>query len=243
MARTSKSDKNLSFILYDERRAPSYFEVNRPLLRKVLLVLPLIAFVSSLALLVVAVYFKTISLQAERREPKIIQELRAQNQDLESSISKLQQEAKLFEDRLAQGSGDSEFMPLNIFKAAPGMQDLTGNPSFALENFEADLNNSKVTIRFNIVNTTKENERLAGYIFVAMRSGDVLQIYPRGSFGQDDFSITFNRGESFVTSRFRPVEVSFPVASDQKEALIKVVIFSRTGDILHKKTFAKSFTY
>ncbi len=241
MARSPKDDKNLSFILYDEVKAPSYFEVNRPLLKKVLIILPLIAFISCFALLVVAVYFKTISLQAERREPEIIKDLRDKNQELAQEITKLQSDAKLFEERLAKGSGDSEYMPLNIFKAAPGMQDLTGAPSFALENFEADLNNGKVNIRFNIVNTTKENERLAGYIFVAMKMGDSLQMYPRGSFGAEDFSIPFNRGESFVTSRFRPVEVSFNTLSEQKEALIQVVIFSRTGDILHKRTFAKSF--
>lgn len=241
MARPSKNDKNLSFILYDEVKAPSYFEVNRPLLRKVLIILPLIAFISCFALLVVAVYFKTISLQAERREPEIIKELRGQNTELETQITKLESEAKLFEDRLAKGSGDSAYMPLNLFKAAPGMQDLTGAPSFALENFEADSAAGKINIRFNIVNTTKENERLAGYIFVAMKTGDTLQMYPRGAFGAEDFSIAFNRGESFVTSRFRPVEVSFANVGDHKEALIQVVIFSRTGDILHKRTFAKAF--
>ncbi len=241
MARSPKSDKNLSFILYDEVKAPSYFEVNRPLLKKLLIILPLIAFISCFALLVIAVYFKTISLQAERREPEIIKELRNTNVELAGQIKKLETEAKLFEERLAGGSGDSAYMPLNLFRAAPGMQDLTGNPSFALENLEADVANGKTNIRFNIVNTTKENERLAGYIFVAMKTGDILQMYPRGAFGAEDFSITFNRGESFVTSRFRPVEVSFNNLGDHKEALIQVVIFSRTGDILHKRTFAKSF--
>lgn len=243
MSSSPKSDKNLSFILYEENKAPNYFEVNRPLLGKLLIGLPLIAFLSAGALLAGAVYFKSISLKAELREPKIIRELRGQNKVLEGQIQKLQTEAKLFENKLAQGSGDSELMPLNLFKAAPGMQDLTNNPSFSLENFEAELASGKVAIKFNIVNTTKENERLAGYIFVAMRSGDTLQMYPRGSFNQDDFSITFNRGESFVTSRFRPVELAFPLPEGARDALIKVVIFSRTGDILHKKTLAKNFDY
>ena len=240
---TTKQDKNFSFILYEESKAPNYFEVNRPLLGKLLIALPLVAFISAAALLATAVYFKSISLKAELSEPRIMRELRTENLALQGQISKLQAETKLFESKLAQGSADSDLMPLNIFKAAPGMQDLTNNPAFSLDNFEAELAGGKVAIKFNIVNTTKENERLAGYIFVAMRSGDTLQLYPRGSFNPDDFTITFHRGESFVTSRFRPVELAFPLPEGARNALIKVVIFSRTGDILHKKTLAKNFTY
>ena len=173
----------------------------------------------------------------------IIKELRDNVSDLENRLAETQVLTKNLEDRLAKGDTSTDIIrnTMGLFLPVPGMQDLTRTPNLAVEYIEPVISGDRIQLKFNIINQTKDNQKLAGYIFVMMKHAGKIHVFPENSIEESEFKIKFNSGESFATQRFRPVDnVFFPYKSGNiEEFLFKVLIFSRTGDLLYKQLVSK----
>lgn len=233
------SQKKLSVILYQDGDKPKYYELNKAQMKTLIVGLPILTSISIILLIVGALSLKTLRVQAERKEPKIILDLRSELADLEK---KSEDVFKLNEELISKLSTSTEqvgpsTLPLTLFRTTPGQQDLSQTPSLNVEDFEFNLKEKEVHIKFNLVNQDPDGPRQTGTIFIIMMTGNTYTFYPQDALSPDETKLVFNKGEFFSAARFRPVEARMILPPRFGSALFKVLIFSRTGDLVAKKIF------
>tara|TARA_R110000868_G_scaffold226115_13_gene478652 strand:- start:3134 stop:3868 length:735 start_codon:yes stop_codon:yes gene_type:complete len=240
MAKAREQDK-LSFILYTKQLAPRYYEISRNYFKFLTVGLPVITFICIGGLIAFAVYFKQLEVLAKRKEPVVINNLREDNLALTNKINELDLLNKSLENKLASPvQTDREFGTLSLFKQVQGQKDLSKSPALTLEEVEVVPVDNDIALNFKIVNATKDGSRQAGYLFVIMKAGNQIALYPEDAFERDEMQLSFNKGEYFATSRFRPVRAVFPRVSGTREVLFKIVIFSATGDLVQKQIVSQA---
>ncbi|MCB9061013.1 MAG: hypothetical protein H6622_05790 [Halobacteriovoraceae bacterium] len=238
MSEQTKNVNRLTFILYEGGHPPKYFSIEKRILRSIFFGLPTITILCIILVIGGSIYFKEIISMAEKKEPVIIEKLKTENQDLAAQINEVTLENTELKNKL-NSSEVPDINILSIFRSIPGQVDKSKVPLLAIQDLEVPYTTEKVTLRFNLVNVTENNRVLTGYIYIIARIGNSIQIYPEDSFPQDDMQLIFNKGESFLTSRFRPVEANFIKTQDIVRVSFKVLIFSRTGDLIHKQIISK----
>lgn len=232
--------KKLSVILYQDGDKPKYYELNKSQMKTLLVGLPLITAISLGLLIVGALSLKTLRVQAERKEPKIIQDLRQELGELQKKSTDVFALNDELIEKLAttEATGTTaQQVPLTLFKITPGQQDLSQTPSLNVEDFEYILEGEEVLIKFNLVNQNPDGPRQTGTIFIIMMTGNTYTFYPQDAMSEDETKLVFNKGEFFSAARFRPVEARMILPPRLGKALFKVLIFSRTGDLVSKKIF------
>lgn len=238
---STKSSKKLSFLLYDEHKGPVFISTDKRKLKFVLYFLPIVTIIAMLIILAGSVYFKQIREMARRKEPATIKILKSKNTELTTRVEELQKLNTSFEKKLSAGTaGASKFATLSLFRPTAGQQDLSSTPVLSIEEPSLSKVDSTLTVKFDIINQTKESRKLAGYIHVIMSTPNKMNFYPLHEIGSEDMLVSYNQGESFAFSRLRHVVATFDVTSiNAPKALFKILIFSRTGDLLFKKLVAK----
>ncbi len=235
----TKSEKKLSFVLYEDNTPPRFYQVNRGLIRFCLYGLPTLSLLCVLVVAAGGVYFEKLKRMAERKEPAIIRELKEEKAELLASNKLIQQERDSLEKKLSQGVDSSDGLGfLSLFKKSAGRIDRSSSPEMQLEEVEVVKIKDKVSLNFKIINMTKDDSRLSGYLFVIMQTGNQLEVWPSGVFDNEAMQVAFGNGEFFATSRFRPVQAKF-ATQPSSQALFKVIIFSRTGDLMFKQLISK----
>ena len=240
----NKNQDQYSFIVYSKEKSPQMYQISKGMVALLYYGLPFVTLFSVLLLAGFILYFDQIRLSVEKKEPIIIAKLRAEKNELETQLNESLEFAKDLEKKLlAPTTFAGGSSTLSYFKVTPGFQDDSSTPIFAIEEGEAFNDQKNIHFRFNIINLDQKNEKRAGYVWILMKSADRLFFYPAQTGNTDEFQFNFSEGESFATTRFRPVEALFPLPSKgQDNFLFKVLIFSRTGDLIHKQTFIKNIT-
>ena len=234
----SSLKKQFSFLVYQDNEIPKYYKVNPWRTKIYLFVLPSITLLSILAILGVGVYFKQIREYARKKEPEIFQQLRDKNDQLTAKVGELTALSSTLEAKLGQASGGAEASgvhALGLFQIPPGLQDKSARPNFSIREQKLKIQNGRIKFTFNIHNESKGQEKLAGYFFVLMKHQKGYQIYPIPK-SQESFQTSYNHGEYFATTRFRPVVADFKLDGTDLKYLFKIFIFSRTGDLMYKLT-------
>lgn len=233
----SQAEDKLSFILYTKKNSPRFYEISRSYYKFLTIGLPMITFICLIALIAIGVYFRQLEVLAKRKEPVVINQLRESNVALGQKIEELEVLNKSLENKLASppSSMVREFNALSLFKPVQGQQDLSKSPALTFEEIEVSSNETETILNFKIVNAAKDGTRQAGYLFVIMKAGNQIAVYPEDSFERDEMQLAFNKGEYFATSRFRPVRAAFNRVSGAREVLFKIVIFSATGDLVQRQ--------
>lgn len=229
----------LSFILYKNKKVPSFFEIDKGFLNFFYYGLPLITLIALFGAGSLLVYFKQIREVAKRKEPAIIKELKIKNMALKETIIEAQVTSKTLERKLISGASGTGLLTMSFFKASPGQEDMTKSPDLAIESISSSQDQKSYALKFNLSNNSSNQEKIAGYIFVMMKSNNSYHFYPGDIFEDNEMQINFNKGEYFATSRFRPVEAKFPLPPKATVALFKILVFSRTGDLLLKQIISK----
>lgn len=240
-AKNKTSFKKLALVVYNGNHAPKYFEVSRNFLKFLLVSLPFITLASLAGLLTLAFYFQEMNQILKSQEPVIISKLEEKISSLEAQSSQLQLENQDLLERLASGDDINldEYDSLRFFRPTPGMENLISEALLTIDDIETNKSNENLELSFNITNQTAGNERLSGYLFVMLKRPDGILVYPSTRERAASFQLNFNQGESFLTQRFRPVEnIVFPLGPNQTEALVQIIVFSRTGDLLHQQLIA-----
>lgn len=235
----AKPANKLSFILYKNKNVPRFFEVDKGFFRLFFYGLPVVTLISILIAGSLLVYFKQIREMAKRKEPAIIRELKDKSLALEEKVLEVQKTNKVLEKKLVTGASDTGLKTMSLFKVPPGQQDMTKSPDLAVESVSSQQDANTYTLRFNLSNNSKNQEKIAGHIFVMMKAGNTYGFYPDDVFAENEMQMDFNKGEYFATSRFRPVGAKFALPKKATTALFKVLVFSRTGDLLLKQIVSR----
>jgi hypothetical protein len=237
--------KKLSFLVYENSESPKYFELKKSYFKFILMGLPSISFISIIALIFCGIYFKQIREMARRKEPAIIEKLRSERDGLavklkESNGLNINLQNKLASTTVTSSTVD--ISTLDLFKKTTGMTDLSASAKFTVERLDVIPQGNKIQLYFELVNQTKDSSKIAGYIFVVMKNKDQFLFYPKSATIEDDLQIAFNRGESFAMSRLRKVDKAiFPAPKKSTTLYFKILIFSRTGDLLYKSMMKKNW--
>jgi len=241
MSGTKPKNGKLAFILFDSLRSPRYYEIKKSFLKFLLVFLPALTMVSIVVTCLFFFYFKDLKTSLATREPKIITELRQQALAQKKIIEQLKLEKKKLQTKL-----NSPVIPqlatLNLFKPTQGREDLTAKSVVSISNSQAVAKRNKLYFTFDLVNTTTNNQRLSGYLFIVFRTKKTLQVYPETSFAPGEMEILYSHGEFFSTARFRTTEAIFNIPNGVAMGAtghFKILIFSRTGDLLHKEIINK----
>lgn len=246
--------KNLSFILYNREGAPRFYQIPRKSFYYYITIPSIFSLILVCALLIFGLYFGKIRNMASQKDPETIEKLQLENElirkeltDISDTNKELQNKLTLFNNfSNSTPSPDGQSTPgqinpdildtLAIFRA-PLFNTKESYPAFNIEDSEAVVQGQKINFRFNIVNLSKETQKLSGHIFVIMRDDYGVYFYPNNIFEDSEIKINFNRGEVFATTKFRPVEASFPRPLQSSKFLFKIIIFSRTGALIYKQVF------
>ena len=180
---------------------------------------------------------------ARRKEPAIIKELKAERNGLAVKLEESETLNVTLQEKMANSTGSStSIATLELFKKTLGMKDLSAATKFTVEKTEIIPIGNKIQLYFELVNQTKDNSKIAGYVFVVMKNEDKFSFYPKSATIEDDLLITFNRGESFAMSRLRKVENAvFDAPKKNTTLYFKILIFSRTGDLIYKSMLKKNW--
>lgn len=233
--------QKLSFVLYEKNLPPRFYEVKKSTFRFYFVYFPVLTGILLVCLLGVIIYFKQIRSYIKLKEPAIIGSLKTENAKIKKSYKDLRTQVVQLEQKLAKSSiSTPELNPLTLFSMSSAQIDKTSEGLFEIEASEFMTTKDKLHFKFNLVNKTPQNKKLAGYVFVAMKKQSQIAVYPENSFAIDEFRIPFNSGESFATSRFRPVDAHFEKPKTSGEALFMLIVYSRTGDLLLKKIIKKN---
>lgn len=232
----------MSFLIYDDKKGPVFLNTNRFALKFTLYVLPIITIISILVIIAGSVYFKQIREMARRKEPAVIKELKASNLALKNQVQGLTKLNNEFEKKLASSTTEGvKFSSLAMFKPVAGQEDLSTTPALTVDDINFSNVDSKMRVKFSIVNQTKDGRKLSGYIHILMSSANKVMLYPTKEIASEDMLISYNQGESFAFSRLRHVNATFDLTGlDEHKVLFKILVFSRTGDLLYKKLVAKN---
>ncbi len=239
---TTKSSKKLSFLLYDKKKGPVFVKTDKGLLKFTLYALPIITLVALVVVLAGSVYFKQIAEMARRKEPAIIKDLKEKNLKLSTKLVDVSALNEEFEKKLSSSSSTgTKIATLSLFRSVPGQEDLSTKPMLSIETPYFEISPDKVNIKFDIVNQTVNGKKLSGYIHIHMSTASKMIFYPQSEIASEDMLLSYNQGESFAFSRLRHVNATFDLTGIKaSKALFKVLIFSRTGDILLKKLVAQN---
>ena len=249
MESTKPAKEKLSFIIYDSQNEgshspPRYFQMKKGMVKFLLYGFPIITTLSLLSVIAGVIYFKQIRQMVEKKEPKIIQKLKATNSDLSFALTEQTKLTKILEDRLAnpkiEGLGT-----LSFFRPIPGQEDKSKTPVFSIDEIRYQSDSKKISVSFNISNNAIDQQKLAGYVFILLKIAGKISYYPKNAIPSSEFHLSYNLGESFAIRRSRPVKAEFSYQGNlkmlQDRPLLKILIFSRTGNLLYKQSKELTF--
>ena len=227
------SPKKYSILFYEGDSVPRLYQIGKNKFRFLIFGPPTITFACIAIILFGVLYLNQIKISLAKQAPLLIQELKEAQLSQQVVIEDLKKTNQELTDKLLGTQIEGQHQEFSIFKVVAGQKDLTSYPMATIEQKEIkSISKTEVKVIFNIVNSSTPDTKLAGFVFVMIKTKNGLLFYPSNSFAPEDSQLLFTRGESFSTFRFRPVEATFNVPEDQNEFFIKVYIFSRTGDLV-----------
>lgn len=236
----NQDSKKMGVLLYRPSGVPRYFEFG-PSWPWWVLVLPSAMALISLGLVLGGfLYVGHMQKQQLAHEPQLLAELKQKSSEMLKENEELKQLSTQLQEELASSASKStpeHLWPMTLFRASAQEVKAESIPSFSIEDAEAFNSDKGINFRFNIVNLSKDGQKLSGHIFVLMKQSNSIHVFPANAFAEDDAQLPFNKGESFATTKFRPVEANFPVPSHSGKLLFKVLIFSRTGNLIRTQIF------
>lgn len=233
-----KESSELHLILHDHPEPPRLLVIPKARLKRFLILVPLIVILMGVSLVLTLMWSRTKNIQVQM--PSLpAAENSSQVKGLEAELKALQAAQKVLQLKLStQGLPELDIW-LGPVKKPYALQDLTSKKLLKIESINLDDSAGKRVLRFNLINTGSELERVTGHVFVFQIDSRGLSPYPAMTQQEWLEGIRYNKGESFAVARLRPVEAPFPPAD--AEARFLVVVFNREGDLLIRQELVGPF--
>ena len=235
---TKENDKKLSFILYQEEKAPKIFEIKKNILKFLIIAFPILALLFLTTIVTGTLYFRKIKTFAENQESKALKDLKVKNALFVKKEKEYKQTADKLQKKLASVPSTG-LGTLALFKATNGQIDHSLKSPIVLDSVRTRSLGNRIQLNFNLKNKSENSKKISGYLFILSQMGNTLRVYPKDAINNKEFQIPFNKGESFGFSRFRPVKTIFPLPKGSKSISFKILVFSKIGDLLFQEFITK----
>lgn len=234
-----RPSSKITFVLYEDQKVSKCFQFSKKTLRFLFILLPLLVISIGIVCLFLLAYVQDLNLQTKTLAPKIMAAYQEEKSEMLQTIEQLQKQYQESLDKISttQVAVNKDNTILPLFRPTLGHKDLSVTNILNVENIEVEFQDKEVFLKFNLLNNNTNGEKISGHIIAIMKNGPNLTFYPSEDLNFDDAITTFNMGEKFTISRFRPVVANFPKESiSDSKAFFKVYIFSRLGDLLYQKS-------
>jgi len=243
-----RKDK-FTFIFNTENAAPKYFEIDRARLINYLIIIP-----TGFLLIFVAFFSFTFFSNETNKEtnikinrpvekkisPSEINKTTNELSELQKKYAELQAQNQELTTKLTTNyeKNSSAFPDFSLFTTLPNQKDKTTPPLIKINEFKIAQEGNELHFHANLLNTIQdENSKISGHLFVIMKTDNALWVYPQNAFSKNKTTINYNSGEPVLFARLRLVDAKFPIPAQNAHPLFKVLLFSRSGDLLHKEVF------
>lgn len=231
----SKIKNKLSFIVYEHKKPPKYFEIKKSIIRSFFIAFPA---VSTIFFLFGVISLVQIHVFSSKKDSAEVQALNEQIAALNTELKTITTNNTNLLAKVTKGSSKIANSQL-LFKIPLAQQDFTVTEStfFQIDKFRTSNKENKLRVRFNLVNITKGPTKISGYFALKVKTNTGIFFYPQTMLKNKDEFLSFSNGESFTTSRFRPVDATFdvPYNSIDADSLLAVYVYTRAGDIIYKQ--------
>lgn len=231
---SSKKHETISLIVYENETIPYLKHINPKIYKFFLYGPTIISLIAILVIIGAMVYVKNIEKVVRNKEPEIIKVLRTENSLLKEKAEELNILNKEFTKKITSQIQETPLSTLYFISPVVGQKELTNPAQVNIQDLKVESISDKLYFRFNIVNTTTDGTKLAGFIHIFVTDGNTFQKYPTSVEELENFSLKYTDGESFSTARFRPVEAIFK-KMDRNTLIFKIIIFNRVGDLIHQQ--------
>ena len=232
----SKISKHINLVVYEDSKAPRCFKVNKKIINSLFLFIPTALILAVGLSLYVFSNMQIVVDQIKKREPEIIKKLKKEKFELLEKQEELLVYTNSLESKIQGGQSGEDQVLLSLFQRPLGFQDLTTQKLITLSAPDVSIEKDHTQFSFNIENSN-DTIKQTGYIFIVMRNGSNLFLYPKKELSDKDYLFTYNLGETFGVQRFRPTSAKFPKVNYAPSLYFDVYIFSRAGDILVSKKY------
>ena len=229
----------LTLVVYEDQQAARCFELKKSQIRMILGLIPILTFLFFTIALFMVNYIKNISQAFNDFKPKIIAEYENEKKDLIKEVEELKELTVELNQKLQKTDKAETTIPFLI--PTIGQKDLTEKKIIRIENPKLENTQFHAILSFDILNGLENTGRLTGYIFVAMKYGANLSIFPApyqlDHSTNNSLLLQFNQGEPFSIAKFRNVKAEFALPKNANSSVFfEVVTLSRSGDLLVYKT-------
>jgi|GEM_PF-1598773 len=243
------SVKKAAFLFWEKKRSPRYFEIPHHKIRFYLLLAPTIS-LTIICLLAALSYFlwqqntkhgTVISPRQFAQTKELALTLEKENQDLKNLVASLQKKSEMVTAPVTISNvGNAKEItardfPMNLMIPVAGQKNLSSEIPIDVQDAQAKFTANRLVYKSNLLNRTQGEEKVSGHLFVFYKTAQSIHTHPENAFDQNG-QISYNKGEPFTTSRFRPVEASFNLSNNKTPGTLTLMIFNRTGDIIKKHT-------
>lgn len=261
MSTEPRTDDKLSFIMYEDTNLPRYYEVSRNTFKTLIYGIPMILLIAIAVVFLSVTYIRKIKLDIKQNDPNLVRKFKLANLQFMKKTKDLQRANRDLMKRLLLNTKRAAVVPpveitkqekqkvevpWQLFKHIPGQKNILSKSYLQVQSHKITQTEENLSLKFDLVNTSREKIRMSGFLHVILQINNQLIVWPRGSLDSDSLQITYNSGESFATSKFRPVGATFPLTVPQvgehrkQELTFWVVAHNITGDLLHRQIIRES---
>ncbi|OFZ26645.1 MAG: hypothetical protein A2381_16770 [Bdellovibrionales bacterium RIFOXYB1_FULL_37_110] len=239
--KSPKPAKNqLAFVVHDEHNVPRYYELNRSLLKMLLIGLPTLTFISLACLVAGLVFYMNFINHFKKQDIQDLQKFKTQYEEIAQKLKILQDNNNALEKKMTSASPD-KLDALNLIRFTPGQLDQSKSATISIEGISGNKispvwEGKQMHLKFNLLNNAPESNRQVGFLFVVMQADSIMQIYPPNSFAENEIQITFNRGEIFGFNKLRFVDAIFDFPLNPGKVQFKILLFNKLGDLIFNES-------
>ena len=223
---------------------------------------PFILLISSIffALFIIASVFIIndyfFKLRENRAQLKKIEQLNVQLENTRRSLFRYEQRLALLEKHghnakavpeisrksvQSEEAGSKKVEDSEEIDAENELKEEPGETNVEIKDLAIRKDDSKLTVRFKIVNANQADRPLRGYVHIIVtdKESDPSQLwtYPKVAL-RDGLPINYKRGRLFVIKRFRTIRGEFFLDSNTETPLsLKVLVFNQDGNLILQKEF------
>ncbi len=227
------STKKDTTIIFQEGRISKILKTNRKTLKQFFTTLSLLVSALIISMILTIIFYQSQIAKVKSSQFSNLSSLENSNAEKATIIETLTKENVALREKLAQPA--EETSALSLFTLPKGFKDISKQSLINLEEIKTSALDGKASIKFNVMNA-KQSGKISGYTFVSLYTGSGIIVTPSSKSLEAGTPIEFYQGESFTVSRFRPFEADFNIPRNLKQAMFRVVIFSKTGDLVTNKT-------
>lgn len=216
------SDNKINIIIDRTNNSPRFYQLNKRTLKFLFLGIPVTTIFIIICSYFFASYFKALYEDIKENEPVMVRKLKSEIEDLKKQNTALvDNESKLLE-KIEKGSSFTSVGINQLVQTPLGMDNKVGHKLCTIEDIEIKDNQ----LFFKIANQIED--KLRGYFFLFHYHGNTVEVYPTGEF--KDSQLNYRDGDSFLISRFKPMQIKFPKIYEN--STFYSVIFSNSGDLI-----------